>query len=100
MGNLLLRFTTSTAAAPAIQVNPSEKTIPNHHKRRGPKNLVITALARAIQDANCFASSLWETSCPEEKERRRVVEDRKGTLTLRMKNVAPRFPYDLRSVIR
>jgi hypothetical protein len=60
-------------------------------KKRKLNNAALRTLSRFVRDASNLTLSLWDGLTLEERERRRIVEERKTVLIYHMKNV--RIPF-------
>lgn len=62
--------------------------LPPSPKKKAPNNAALRTLSRAFYGASNLALSLWDGLTLEERERKRVVEERKTMLIYHMKNVS------------
>lgn len=60
---------------------------PPPNKQKTSNHAAVRAVSRAFQGTTSFALSLWDGLTPEDRNRRRVVEERKTLLIFHMKYV-------------
>lgn len=74
-------------AALQPSTHTAESKLPPPPKKKAPNYAPIRTLSRAFHGANNFVFSLWDGLTADERERRRVVGERKTLLIFHMKNV-------------